>query len=506
MRVVIAFSVRKWHEKKSGLVRVCFVLLALLTCHIWTSAQVTADEYVPNDPKLDLAHVRTLNLLKAYARILEIEQTSQPKMQQAVIAMLDEWVDCSHPELSAKCSANLAFNATDQPYQNTNIHGMTSAGTGIAATDNNMGVASIGGFLNRIKFFPIKVCDGNLCKPEWVQAGLAKVLEYKKTGVPIVVVGCNFASGVTDPTGMDKLLKDLNAEGIYLIAGGPNNDPPQNMDEANVFPVTYGARHSNIISVTAGDASGERLLPSSAFGPRTINLIAPGESVRTISILDPINGSASISGTSAVTQQVAAAYALVRVYRESDPTRAASILKFTARMFPELEQKLNAASGSTDDAGRMAGRIDVYDALSLPFGCPAPTSELMWVTKRDSNRLVALDSLFLTQGPFAVQNAYNLLTVDRRTRIMVFAYNVSLMPTQPISSVVIEARDSAGHTVLLPVEFESKVSSLPCVSQLNVNLTPASPEPQLAPGDVSLRLLLNGKSSSSGMITIKPQV
>ncbi len=202
-----------------------------------------------------------------------------------------------------------------------------------------------------------------------------------------------------------------------------------------------------------------------------MNLIAPGESVRTISILDPVNGSASIGGASAVTEQIAATYALVRVYREPDPARAAVILKYTARMFPELEQKLNAALGSTDDAGRMAGRIDVYDALTLPFGCPAPTSDLMWVAKRDSNRLIALDSILFTQGPLAVQDAHNLLTADRRTRVIVFAHNVSLSPTQSISSVVIEALDSAGHTVVLPVESESKLSSLPCVSPNNHELS-----------------------------------
>jgi subtilisin family serine protease len=471
------------------------VLIALMINFRIANAQQptpTPPEYIPNDPKADLTQSRNINLLKAYAKIMDIEHNGQPAMQQAVMVFLDEWVDCTHPDLQANCMASLAFNATDRPYQNSERHGSQAAGTGAAVTDNKAGVSSPT-FMNRLKFIPIKVCDGNLCKPEWVQAGLQKVLDYKRQGIPIVVAGCNFLSGVSDAAGMDTLLKALDTEQVDLVA--PADDSLVNMDNNNSFPVSYARRYTNIIGVTAADATGQKL--TAAYGPNTISLVAPGVNVQTVSFLDPVNSSSSMSGTSAVTEQIAAVYALVRIYREPNSAKAREILKYTAHMFPDFEEKLMAAPGSKDDAGRMAGLIDAYDALTMQFGCPATSSLPTWVTQRGTNKAVALISVSAIRGPFPVKAEQSSLNPDGQTRITMFAYSVG----QDKGAINITARDSMSQTVVLPVEFVGALSaSLSCVSQLNINLTS---QPQLAAGDVALTITVAGQKSAEAVITIK---
>jgi len=482
----------------------CLAVLMLLVIPCQTFGQATGPtEYIPNDPRLDLSWARIITLLKAWAKVLEIEQTSQVKMQQAVIVHMEDWVDVSHPELQSQFLSQLTFNATDQPYANSQTHGTSAAGIGAAAVDNAMGVAGVGGFMGRIKFISIKVCDDQLCKPEWVMAGLRKVLEYKRAGIPIVVIGCNFLTGADDSVATDTVLKDLAAEGIAIVAPASNSSPPQNLDESTLFPVTYARTYSNIIPVAAGDASVERLAPFSGYGRNTLRLIASGENVPTVSVLDP-NGSARMSGNSAVTNQIASAFAMVRVYREPNLLKALEILYFTARMFPELEGKLKTAPGSGDDAGRMAGRIDIYDALTLAFGCPAPSSAITWVTRRDTNQLIATDSVYRAPGPFAVDNPLNFFASDRKTRITAYAYIPGLMPSDTASSVVVQAQDSAGHIVTLPTEFLGPLPNpLSCVSQLNINLQPQAPQPSLAVGEVTLTITVHGQTSGPGKISIR---
>jgi hypothetical protein len=481
-----------------------FLLVLLLTVPLVARAQqVGPQEFIPNDPRVDAAQARTINLLAAYADILKIEQTSQPKMQQAVIAMLEDWVDCNHPEFQATCLSQLIFNATDRPYESSELHGISAAGTGMAETNNAKGVASTGGFGGRIRFIPIKVCDGNLCRGEWVQAGLAKVLEYKRSGVPIVVVGCNFIGGVSDPVGMDQILRALDAEQVDIIA--PADNLPINMDEGLRFPLNYTRLYPNIIGITAADETGKGLAPFAGYGPTTVSLLAPGVNVRTVSTLDPVGGAASMSGSSAVTQQISAAYALVRVYREPNSAKAREILKFTARMYPALEGKLKSAPGDSSDAGRMSGVIDVHDALTLPFGCPASSSELMLVTKRDSDQLIAVDSVLMRKGPFRVVSSENFLTPDRQTRILVFAYNLETQPSAALSTLTVQMTDSTGRSLILPVESEKKLTApLSCLSQLTVNLNPQSPQLPPSPGEAVLRLQLGNSVSSPTRVSIIP--
>jgi hypothetical protein len=453
----------------------------------------TPIEYITNDPKLNTTWARTINLLKAWAKILDIEHNGQPKMQQAVMVFMEEWVDCSHPEFQDMCLPQYVWNATDRPYVNSQMHGNQAAGIGGAKGDNKMGIAGVGGLMDRIKFIPIKVCDDQLCKPEWVLAGLRKVLEYKRAGVPIVVVGCNFLTGVDDPVATDQVLKDLAAEGIDIVAPASNANPSQNMDESNAFPVTSSRTYDNIIPVAALDETAEQLASFSGYGAGTIRLLASGVNIPTISFLDP-NGSSSMSGNSAVTEQITGAIAVSRVYGSSDSKEARHRLYFTARMFPALEGKVKASPGSSDDAGRMAGRIDLYDALTTQIGCPAQSPDIMVVGKRDTNRATAITSPWLVSGPFALQDPMN---ADGMTRILLFAYNVGTN----LSNIVVQAKNTGNELVRLPVEAAASLPApLACVTQLNVVLTT---QPKLSSGDRPFTITVGTKTSSEFLISIK---
>ena len=437
-------------------------------------AQTPPPEFIPNDPRHDDVWARQLNLLKAWAW----EQTATPLEQQGVIALLDDWVDCTHPDLKDNCLPQFTFNATDRPYQSKGLHGIGAASLAGARTHNSIGVSSIAGLTGRVKFISVKVVDNTTTRSEWVIAGLHRVLQLKRSGLNIVAVSCNVVTGIpiAREAEVDRLLKDLAAEHVYIIA--PAGNSPVNLDTVTAFPAAYSRRYKNIITAAAVDEDGETLAAFSGYGPESVSVAAKAN-VKVVSTLDPIDDSGGFGGTSSVTPQVAAAYALIRLYKEQDGEKAAERLKFTARMFPALEKKIGF------------GRIDVYDSLTMQIGCPSASLGPILITERGSNRAVALTSVS-HKSEFSKTDPHNI-SADQQTRLMLFAYNVDVN-----SPVVVQAQDSQGQTFQLPVESVGKLTRPACIMQINVKL-----RSELAIGDVGLTVEVQSRISNRAVITIK---
>ena len=81
------------------------------------------------------------------------------------------------------------------------------------------------------------------------------------------------------------------------------------------------------------------------------------------------------------------------------------------------------------------------------------------------------------RDPFPLGTADNF-SLDQRTRIMLFAFGLELMPGEDVSVVTAQAEDAEHRIYPLTVEYVGKVPNLDWLTQVNVKL----PNGLLMPG------------------------
>ena len=128
---------------------------------------------------------------------------------------------------------------------------------------------------------------------------------------------------------------------------------------------------------------------------------------------------------------------------------------------------------------------------------PQPPPIPILLTEENSERAVALNAVTQTRDPFTVITRHNL-SEDTRTRIMVFAMNVELLPDEDPSVLVAQAETAQRGTIQLPIEYIGKVPRFFWLTQLNVRL----PEELENAGDVWLSLKLRGVLSNKALVSI----
>ena len=115
-------------------------------------------------------------------------------------------------------------------------------------------------------------------------------------------------------------------------------------------------------------------------------------------------------------------------------------------------------------------------------------------------RAVALHSVLFTKEPFTVRTPLNLST-DQRTRILLFAINVNLLPGETPAAITMRGTDARGFTYELVVEEVTKFAGLDGVSVLTVRL----PDDATINGDLGVDATLRGVISNHVVIGIKAQ-
>lgn len=124
---------------------------------------------------------------------------------------------------------------------------------------------------------------------------------------------------------------------------------------------------------------------------------------------------------------------------------------------------------------------------------------LMLLTEVNSQRGIAMDSVILLRDPFAVINDLNF-SLDKRTRVALFATGLKLLPGEDASAVTAEAEDSQHRTYPLQVEYVGKVAGFDWLTQIVVRL----PDEIRNVGDVSVIVRLHGIGSNKVFIGLKP--
>jgi len=112
----------------------------------------------------------------------------------------------------------------------------------------------------------------------------------------------------------------------------------------------------------------------------------------------------------------------------------------------------------------------------------------------------ALDSVNLMSAPFSVTaTPEQNFSLDQRSRINLFGYNLELKSGEDRTAVTAEAEDSQHHVYALPVEAVNEVPNFNWITQVTVRL----PDELQGAGSVSVSVKLRGVASNTFPITIK---
>ena len=140
--------------------------------------------------------------------------------------------------------------------------------------------------------------------------------------------------------------------------------------------------------------------------------------------------------------------------------------------------------------GSNTADLAVVRYLTAPVDVPALQTEA------GTNHAIALESVTFRRDPFSVMNDFNFST-DHRTRIILFATNLTLGNGENSSAVTVQAEDAAGvHN--LPVEFVGAAPGSEWLTQLVVKL----PD-ELATGNVLVSVSFHSNTSNKPFIVIQ---
>jgi hypothetical protein len=115
-------------------------------------------------------------------------------------------------------------------------------------------------------------------------------------------------------------------------------------------------------------------------------------------------------------------------------------------------------------------------------------------TEESSGRAVALDSVTLAGEPFPLTNSHNF-SLDQRTRIVLFATGIDLMPNE---SITVQVEDLLNRSYPLVVEDVRKVPNFDWLSQIVVKL----PDSIDLEGDYRISITFRGTTGNKASISI----
>jgi dipeptidyl aminopeptidase/acylaminoacyl peptidase len=137
--------------------------------------------------------------------------------------------------------------------------------------------------------------------------------------------------------------------------------------------------------------------------------------------------------------------------------------------------------------------------VGTPSLIPPPLQAPILLTRDNSLRAAALDSVAAVSEPFGVSNIHNFSS-DQRTRVSLFATNIQLAAGEPISAITAQAEDSLGGVFPLAVEYFGAVPNFPWLKQVVVKL----PDEIANSVEVRVSLKLRGNEGNKVIMRVKP--
>lgn len=212
---------------------------------------------------------------------------------------------------------------TDNHGHGTHIAGIIGAkggnGFGISGVSPNVSIMVL-------KYYDPKASNSN---------NLKNTIQAIRYAIKMKANIINYSGGGTDYSAEEfAAVKDAEKAGILFVAAAGNEKSNSDENGKHYYPADYEL--SNIISVTAVNKEETKVLSSSNYGVRTVDLAAPGENI--YSAL-PNNSFGLMTGTSQATAFVSGVAALVMAHnRDFD---AADVKKYILRTGDEYQTLLS---------------------------------------------------------------------------------------------------------------------------------------------------------------------
>lgn len=152
----------------------------------------------------------------------------------------------------------------------------------------------------------------------------------------------------------------------------------------------------------------------------------------------------------------------------------------------------------TDSA--FEGTTNLYyqriDVTLTPVSPPPPP---VLLTDENTGRAVAVDSVSLLKEPFPVAAEQNVFSLERRTRLTLFGYNLEFKNGENVSAITAQAEDSQHRIYVLPVEAAVEVPRYTWIREVTIKL----PDELRGLGDVSVKIAFRGVTSNPALISVK---
>ena len=262
----------------------------------------------------------SINLSGAWAKF----QQQRP----VVMAVVDTGTDYPHPFLSTNHHVfertlnshnyGVDFSSNDilQRYAPRDAHGHGTHVSGIIRSVHPS-----------IKLLTLKYYNPRASGIENLNATVQALQYAVNKNVDVI----NYSGGGPSPSPIEfKVLKEAERKGIIIVAAAGNERSNIDIKRNAYYPASYNL--SNVISVMAHN-QGLQLIPSSNYGKRSVDVAAPGDSIKSSL---PGGRSGYLTGTSQATSFVAGTVALVKAkyprasHREIKAVILASVKKGAA--------------------------------------------------------------------------------------------------------------------------------------------------------------------------------
>jgi hypothetical protein len=134
-----------------------------------------------------------------------------------------------------------------------------------------------------------------------------------------------------------------------------------------------------------------------------------------------------------------------------------------------------------------------------PSAAPPAGQIPILLTRDNSERALAVDSVMLTSEPFAITNIDNF-SADQRTRITLFAVNVELGAGETSSVIEVQAEGAGGQIFPLPLEHFGPVPKFVWLKQIIVKL----PDGIANSGEIRVSMKVRGTVGNTILVKVKP--
>ena len=284
-------------------------------------------------------------LEKTSARLAwEISQGSK----DIVVAVIDTGIDINHKDLKANLwnnpgetglvqtdfcrgqknalalkDCNKASNGIDDDHNGIidDVHGVDFVTNGSSLIDNHghgthiagiigakseNGSGGVSGVSPNVSLMILKYYDPKASNTN----NLRNTIQAIKYAVKMKANIINYSGGGTDYSSEElAAIKEAEQAGILVVAAAGNERSNSDETGKHYYPADYDV--TNIISVTAVNCEETKVLPSSNYGVRTVDLAAPGENIHSTL---PGNSYGPMTGTSQATAFVTGVAALIWSY------------------------------------------------------------------------------------------------------------------------------------------------------------------------------------------------